>query len=111
MKLLFCVSCGDVLALKGQKRSCECGQSSGRYIDQLNAEVSGPCFVLAFLNREFFGIVSEQLSRGDLEEKLVSPPYVGETKGRVFTGILVPESASSLKRLDAEPQATTARKI
>ena len=103
MKLLICVECRDVLALRRERRTCACGRSAGRYVDRLNAEISGPSLALAFLNREFFGVLDEQLILGDLDEKLAFPPYTGETKGREFTGIVIPETAPTVRRLDAGP--------
>lgn len=32
MKLLYCARCHDVVALKYDTRSCECGHSSGHYL-------------------------------------------------------------------------------
>lgn len=103
MKLLFCTECRDVLALRRERRTCACGRSAGRYVDRLNAEISGPSLALAFLNQEFFGVLDEQLILGDLDEKLAFPPYTGETKGREFTGIVIPETAPTVRRLDAGP--------
>ena len=103
MKLLICIECRDVLALRRERRTCACGRSAGRYIDRLTAEISGPSLALAFLNREFFGVLDEQLILGDLDEKLTFPPYVGETKGREFTGVVIPETAPTVRRLDAGP--------
>jgi len=109
MKLLFCVACGDVLALRGEERTCECGRSAGTYVDRLHAEISGPSLVLAFLNRDFLKVLAEQLSLGDLDEKLTSPPYAGHTKGRGFTAIVVPESAPTVRRLDEGPYSQSSR--
>lgn len=33
MKLLLCLNCADVILMRGQTRHCQCGQSSGRYLD------------------------------------------------------------------------------
>lgn len=52
MKLLHCLACGDILALRSQERSCECRQSTGRYTDHIHAEYRGPSRVLGMLNRE-----------------------------------------------------------
>jgi hypothetical protein len=50
MKLLFCLKCQDARKLGKRKRYCACRQSSGRYIDDVMAEVSGPCEVICFAN-------------------------------------------------------------
>ena len=33
MKLLLCLSCGDVVQMRPEPRACACGKSSGRYLD------------------------------------------------------------------------------
>jgi hypothetical protein len=50
MKLLLCALCTDIVALRPHERSCECGASSGRYVDKLWVEVEGPAFVLGTRN-------------------------------------------------------------
>lgn len=39
MKLLFCKEGGDIVKLTRDVKSCSCGQVSGRYINDLDAEV------------------------------------------------------------------------
>ncbi len=46
MKLMYCIHCGDVLALRYIRRACSCGKSIGRSTLHVEAEVSGPCVVL-----------------------------------------------------------------
>lgn len=53
MKLLFCLKCQDVRKLGKTKRYCACRQCSGRYTDDVMAEVSGPCEVVCFANSSF----------------------------------------------------------
>lgn len=50
MKLIFCEKCSDVVRLIEKERTCECGLSSGRYLDGLNAVFSGPAIPLGFSN-------------------------------------------------------------
>jgi len=50
VKLLHCMMCGDVFQLRMKERACECGRCSGKYVDRVNAEVSGPCVSLAIGN-------------------------------------------------------------
>ena len=33
MKLLLCLNCADVVLMRGETRHCQCGQSSGRYLE------------------------------------------------------------------------------
>lgn len=72
MKLLLCSKCDDVIKLTvGKWRRCECGQTSGRYLeDGDKAEVSEGCIVL--------GINSTSLSeavrhRNDDALRTISP--------------------------------------
>ncbi len=43
MKLIYCRECTDVVRLFHENRRCQCGKSWGRYIDERNAEIGGPC--------------------------------------------------------------------
>lgn len=54
MKLLFCKSCHDIVKLSKEVRHCECGESSGRYIDNRNVEIIGEAMVLGIDNRSFY---------------------------------------------------------
>lgn len=37
MKLLLCKKCQDVIRLMDYSRSCECGESNGRYLNNIDA--------------------------------------------------------------------------
>lgn len=51
MKLLFCERCGDVVKLRRDYRSCECGHVGGKYLsDGWHAEVSADAVVLGVAN-------------------------------------------------------------
>lgn len=51
MKLLFCRSCGDVLALQYDERVCVCGEARGRYLsDGWHAEIVGAGRIIAIPN-------------------------------------------------------------
>jgi hypothetical protein len=42
MKLIFCKNCGSVISLSPNiEKHCDCGLTSGRYTDNLNAVYSG----------------------------------------------------------------------
>jgi hypothetical protein len=41
MKLLFCPYCRDIIALKYELRKCQCGKSSGKYLED------GDCVVVS----------------------------------------------------------------
>lgn len=100
MKLILCEKCSDVVALKVNiDRSCFCGLSGGRYIDTLDAEVWGPCFKLGFANFSLVKALRAQKFNGDSHEVI---PYAGglATKGRSFEAFVIPESATSMKRVE-----------
>lgn len=50
MKLAFCESCWDVFKLGFEMRQCQCGEVRGRYVDEINAEVSSSAVSLAIGN-------------------------------------------------------------
>lgn len=102
MKLLLCVQCYDIVKLSTKTlRKCECGSVSGRYIDYVNAEVTGDPIVIGFNNSSLERAVADQLYRGDLTETM---DYAGGKviKGRSFEAFIIPESADSVKRLDED---------
>ena len=106
MKLILCEKCCDVVSLRlGVDRSCECGESGGRYVDNLNAEVWGPCFKLGFANSTLVSALRLQKHSGDSAEKMRYASGV-VTKGRDFQAFVIPESASTMKRVD-KPRACT----
>lgn len=53
MKLFFCPECYSVKSLQKTARDCECGQSGGKYLDDLNAEIWGKAVALGFKNSSF----------------------------------------------------------
>lgn len=51
MKILHCLSCRDMVALRLDYRTCACGKSSGQYAhDGLHAVYEGPARILGMLN-------------------------------------------------------------
>lgn len=50
MKLLMCNKCFSVFSLSLKTKSCDCGESSGNYIDKLQAVYNGDCTLLGFQN-------------------------------------------------------------
>ena len=100
MKLILCEACSDIVALKiGMGRSCSCGQSGGRYINNLDAEVWGPCFKIGFANASFIEALSAQKFEGDSKETMIYG-YERVTKGRDFKAFIIPESAETMKRVE-----------
>lgn len=90
MKLLFCRECGDVrkLHMDRQMHACSCGASAGRYVDHLNAEVSGPCLALGINNSSL---------RLALTNHQRSPRIDG--LGHRIEAFIIPETAPTLRRL------------
>ncbi len=65
MKLIYCIKCGDVVALRRQERSCFCGKSKGLYgPDGLHATISGPAIPLGFTNQSFRHALMNQPETG-----------------------------------------------
>lgn len=100
MKLLLCIKCSDVVALRSsQERTCECGLCGGKYVDDLNAEYWGPAYLLGFANSSLVSALRLQIAEGDSDE-VMGGIYRGEKKGRDFTAFIIPESAPSIKKTD-----------
>ena len=53
MKLLRCNNCQDIFNLRRQEKTCSCGESKGKYIDNRNAEISGDCDLIGIDNHSF----------------------------------------------------------
>lgn len=64
MKLVFCVWCSEIYSLTIKRmKSCHCGKTKGRYVDQKDIEIFGdgavvpgfgnPSFVHAVRQRQF----------------------------------------------------------
>jgi hypothetical protein len=64
IKLFFCPFCKDLLALRKHYRSCECGRSGGKYIDNLNAEITGEAVGIGIHNMSLGTAIGLQPLRG-----------------------------------------------
>lgn len=53
MKLIYCPNCKDIIRISKDYRGCHCGQSGGKYLDIINAEIYGMAIPIAFVNTEF----------------------------------------------------------
>lgn len=85
MKLLLCQDCGDVFSLTKVKRSCQCGETSGRYIDNLNAEYSGDAAIpLGFHNTFFLNAIHNQPESG---------------LGKNFEAFVIPKECPTYKKI------------
>lgn len=103
MKLLLCIKCSDIFSLTMDERTCKCGKSSGKYVDQLNAEIKGDCMPLGFANQSFL----DALRRQHIENKHYDGNKDTCCKGQEFTAFVIPDWAKSVKRVGEEKEATT----
>lgn len=92
MKLLMCLECSDIFNLNKKTKSCGCSKTSGRCIDDLNAEIFGPCIAIGFSNSSFTNAYARQV----IENKHAS--FDTCCKGQEFTAFFIPEWAKSIKR-------------
>lgn len=68
MRLLFCRSCQDLFRLVSAERACQCGETRGRYVNDLDAIYSGGAAVpIGFNNSSFAKAIAEQRPRGNSE--------------------------------------------
>lgn len=82
MKLLLCTECGDIFNLSYEVRQCTCGKTSGKYIDNLNAEYYGGT-PLGFDNRTLVEAIKQQPNDG---------------LGRNFTAFVIPKQCKTFIR-------------
>ena len=86
MKLLYCQKCQDIIRLKNQERTCECGLTKGKYIDNLNAEFSGAFAVpIGFDNNS---LLQALIIYGDTDLKI----------GSNFKAFIITEPCNTFKR-------------
>jgi len=95
MKLLFCPYCNDVFKLTKNLKPCQCGKNYGRYIDNINAEVSGDCVVLGFDNKSLVQALRIYIKTPEGVE--VQGEYF-DRKGPDFTAFVIPENVPTVKR-------------
>ena len=84
MKPIFCKECGDVVRLVKDLRTCQCGKSQGRYVDDLNAVIGGPCVPLG-------------ISNTSLTDAILARPYEG--LGKEFTAFVIPIECETVKKI------------
>ena len=96
MKLLMCLKCGDIFSLTMKNKTCGCGESSGMYVDNLNAEIKGECKAIGFANSKFKIAYQMQKMEDDAQAKINKPTCCD---GVEFTAFFIAESATSVKRV------------
>lgn len=99
MKLLVCLECADIFNLKREIKSCGCGLTKGRYVDDLNAEITGPCQPIGFSNDSFMTSILSQQAEDKREQD--NPDIC--CKGIDFIAFAIPAWARSVKRVSKLP--------
>ena len=94
MKLLFCTKCTSVFNLTTKPKTCECGESSGHYTDNLNAVHTGPSIPIGFANTSFLQAIKIQ----NLLNKIEGDNPDVCCKGEEFTAFTIPEWAQTIKK-------------
>ena len=85
MKLILCELCLDVVCLRETERTCFCGESKGKYIDGLNAEIQGACLPLGINNLSLIQAIKERPNDG---------------LGSRFEAFVIPRTCHTIKRKD-----------
>lgn len=85
MKLIFCPECQDVRKIDHTKVVCFCGASSGKYIDDINAVISGSAIPLGFDNYAF-------------AKALIRRPTEG--MGRRFQAFVIPKICPTIEEVE-----------
>lgn len=95
MKLLLCLSCGDVLQMRHEPRACVCGASSGRYLeDGVTVEQTEGSVSLALHNLDLRAAVEAYQEAPQLWHPLM-----------VFRGYLNPRCEDDVRYVPASPNA------
>ena len=98
MKLLVCKKCNDIFNLRMEMKTCGCGETSGRYVDQLNAEISGMCQPIGFNNYTVKKAMRMQQMEDSAQELARRETCC---RGNEFEAFFIPASASSIKRVES----------
>jgi DNA-directed RNA polymerase subunit F len=64
MKLLYCEECGDIFSLNDKRKTCRCGKTFGKYIDDRNGIYGGPSICLGLDNMSFDFAIENQMIDG-----------------------------------------------
>ena len=86
MKIIFCPNCTDFYNLRHETKSCSCGATSGKYTDDLNADVFGEnAIVLGIDNTSFV-----KAAKDFIQNK--------PNRGKNFDAFVIGLSAGTVKR-------------
>ena len=98
MKLLLCTKCGDLFKLHSRKKKCSCKICSGKYMDEINVEVSGPCLVLGVDNNEIIRAIHVKESMKSLKKEDYLDSYVLENMFREGKWWIIREPHEKIRR-------------
>ena len=82
MKLILCTECDDIFNLQSRMKTCGCGKSKGRYINELRAKIKGPCIPLVIANESFISALLLRPAKG---------------MGSKFDAFVIPEECASVE--------------
>lgn len=99
MKLLFCTNCHDLFRLDKKLRVCNCGRCYGRYVDNVNVEVSEEGIVVGFDNYSFVEALKKHKKQPN---GIPVNGYYFTHKGFDFNAFIIPEGAQSVKRVSTQ---------
>lgn len=84
MKLLLCKKCRSIFNLsKDEEKTCFCGETKGKYVDDINAKYEGPCFPIGFDNNSLINALKNQPKNG---------------LGERFDAFVIPKSCPTMKK-------------
>jgi predicted nucleic acid-binding Zn-ribbon protein len=100
MKLLLCIDCGDIFKLSPKReKSCDCGKTKGKYLNERDVEISGNCMPIGFANSQFGTAVrtqrmlDEEMSRTYKDRKINT-----DGMGVRFEAFVIPSYSKSIIR-------------
>lgn len=87
VKLFLCLLCHDVVRMTKEPRSCSCGHTQGRYVDDLNAELTEGAIPIGFNSQSLADAIKLQPDSGS---------------GERFDAFVIPKDVPSIKRVPVE---------
>ncbi|WP_270363304.1 hypothetical protein [Bacillus paranthracis] len=86
MKLLMCLECNDIFNLALSEKSCSCGRSKGKYVNQQLAEYTGEfALPIGFSNPSLIQAIKDQPNEGF---------------GKEFTAFVIPKNCRTFLKSD-----------
>ena len=85
MKLLLCKNCQDIIRLTHTKKTCSCGKTSGRYIDNMLAIYCGD------------DAIPIGISNPSIKNAVINQPEDG--LGYEFKSFVIPKNSRNFKKV------------